>query len=284
MTPDPVGFSDGPNLYAYVHNSPLVLIDPYGLTTVEDARDVGVDTAMGAVQGFIHPLDTYENNCGYLVQFRRDVCNGDFSSITNTSVTDKLKFACARAGETAGMLAAAIPVAKVACTAVRVGSCAVGALVRSFVSRVTERTAEKSCVRAAESTVVATVEARAADAATCKTLTGAGYKSGPVKSEWVNLASKERTEHILYGAESELRKGTFSGGHKFPGRPGKTPFPKDWTDQKIMNHISDIATDPKIPWMPGKGGRVLAEGVRENLKIRVVISNKKGIVTGHPIP
>ena len=36
LTPDPVGFTDGPNLYAYVHNSPMTLVDPYGLTAIEN--------------------------------------------------------------------------------------------------------------------------------------------------------------------------------------------------------------------------------------------------------
>ncbi len=31
LTPDPLGFADGPNLYAYVHNNPLIYIDPDGL-------------------------------------------------------------------------------------------------------------------------------------------------------------------------------------------------------------------------------------------------------------
>jgi len=31
VTPDPQGFKDGPNLYAYLHNCPLTHIDPYGL-------------------------------------------------------------------------------------------------------------------------------------------------------------------------------------------------------------------------------------------------------------
>ncbi len=30
-TPDPIGFADGPNLYAYVKNSPLTHFDAYGL-------------------------------------------------------------------------------------------------------------------------------------------------------------------------------------------------------------------------------------------------------------
>lgn len=34
LTPDPQGFSDGPNLYAYVHNNPLTHFDLYGLKGV----------------------------------------------------------------------------------------------------------------------------------------------------------------------------------------------------------------------------------------------------------
>ena len=38
ITPDPLHFADGPNLYAYVHNNPLTFVDPYGLWT-EEARN-----------------------------------------------------------------------------------------------------------------------------------------------------------------------------------------------------------------------------------------------------
>ncbi len=31
LTPDPIGYQDGPNLYAYLHNNPLLAIDLYGL-------------------------------------------------------------------------------------------------------------------------------------------------------------------------------------------------------------------------------------------------------------
>jgi RHS repeat-associated protein len=36
VTPDPLGFADGPNLYAYVHLSPMILFDPYGLEAILD--------------------------------------------------------------------------------------------------------------------------------------------------------------------------------------------------------------------------------------------------------
>lgn len=37
ITPDPQGFEDGPNLYAYVHNGPMTAFDFYGLWTWNDA-------------------------------------------------------------------------------------------------------------------------------------------------------------------------------------------------------------------------------------------------------
>ena len=38
LTPDPLGFADGPNLYAYVHNRPLIYTDPYGLWAEETSK------------------------------------------------------------------------------------------------------------------------------------------------------------------------------------------------------------------------------------------------------
>lgn len=39
ITQDPQGFEDGPNLYAYLHNSPLVDLDPYGLFSLRGFVD-----------------------------------------------------------------------------------------------------------------------------------------------------------------------------------------------------------------------------------------------------
>ncbi|WP_321854272.1 hypothetical protein, partial [Paraburkholderia tropica] len=46
----------------------------------------------------------------------------------------------------------------------------------------------------------------------------------------VNLASPERTTHILTGD-------TTGGGHQWPGGPGKSVFPQDWSSSKIMNVV-----------------------------------------------
>jgi RHS repeat-associated protein len=106
LTPDPIGFSDGPNLYAYVHNSPLVLIDPYGLTAFEDVSEATVETGMGMGRAFVHPLDTLYENSGRLMHFGHDMYRGDFSRISNVSGHDAAMFVSARGGEAIGMVAA----------------------------------------------------------------------------------------------------------------------------------------------------------------------------------
>ncbi len=44
-TPDPLGFTDGPNLYAYVHNNPLTHFDLYGLFTGPATASCGTASA-----------------------------------------------------------------------------------------------------------------------------------------------------------------------------------------------------------------------------------------------
>ncbi len=46
-TPDPIGFADGPNLYAYVHNNPLTHFDLYGLFDVAGPATGSSGTASG---------------------------------------------------------------------------------------------------------------------------------------------------------------------------------------------------------------------------------------------
>jgi len=55
LTPDPLGFEDGLNLYAYVHNNPMIYVDPYGLWAEDSngywsqAREFGHSFSRGFV-------------------------------------------------------------------------------------------------------------------------------------------------------------------------------------------------------------------------------------------
>jgi hypothetical protein len=116
-------------------------------------------------------------------------------------------------------------------------------------------------------------------AAGAKTLTGASKAA----DEFVDLASTAQRTHIL-------------DGHRFGGEAGNSWFPKSWSDDKIMHSISDVATDPKLAWVRqtgplgavftkrGKPVKFLVEGVRDEVKIRVILQpGGEGIVTGFPI-
>jgi RHS repeat-associated protein len=100
----------------------------------------------------------------------------------------------------------------------------------------------------------------------------------------VNLASDARTQHIL-------------DGHMPPGEAGNTLFPGDWSAAKIMNAVSDVATDPANEWIQqtGRAGaeftragdpvRFVVNGVYDGLKIRVILEpGGEGIITGFPVP
>lgn len=106
--------------------------------------------------------------------------------------------------------------------------------------------------------------------------------------QYVNLASEERTRHILHGDQT-------GGGHLWPGKPGHSPFPKDWTPEKIMHELSDVATDPHAKWTqqtgkPGakftKGGapvRWKVQGTRDGVDMVVIVEPAgEGIITGFP--
>ncbi len=82
----------------------------------------------------------------------------------------------------------------------------------------------------------------------------------------------------------------------WPGQPGKSVFPKDWSGDKIMHQVSDIASDPSISWnqITGKAGaeftkkgkpvRYEAKGVRDVVKVKLIIEpGGEGIITAYPI-
>ncbi|WP_181139149.1 polymorphic toxin-type HINT domain-containing protein [Streptomyces sp. Ru72] len=116
----------------------------------------------------------------------------------------------------------------------------------------------------------------------------------PGSSARINLASAERTEHILVGEQRV--DGSWSGGHMWPGNRGKTVFPESWSADDIMEHISDVATDPNARWegggprgslytRRGDPARFRVFGERDGVCIRAVVEPAgEGIITGFPDP
>ena len=89
--------------------------------------------------------------------------------------------------------------------------------------------------------------------------------------------SPERRVHILDG---DAR----GGGHR-PGRgvPGKSEFPRGWSDDAIVAAIEDVANDPASARRFEADGRTVVTGRRDGVDIRVVVERDgRSIVTGYP--
>lgn len=89
-----------------------------------------------------------------------------------------------------------------------------------------------------------------------------------------DLIHERDRKHILDG------DGLNSGGHRWPASPKKTPFPRDWDDDKILDNIADIVENPGTQWRAQSGGGALytkkdapavwrAWEVRDGVRIRV---------------
>ncbi|MEU3743229.1 polymorphic toxin-type HINT domain-containing protein [Streptomyces sp. NPDC032198] len=103
-----------------------------------------------------------------------------------------------------------------------------------------------------------------------------------------DLIGGQEQFHIIHGD----RKG---GGHKWPGQPGKTVFPRGWDTDKILDTTIDVATSPNSvrTQQTGRAGalytrngdpsRWKVEGVVDGVNIRVIYEPATDrIVTGFP--
>jgi len=101
--------------------------------------------------------------------------------------------------------------------------------------------------------------------------------SAPIGGEWVDLTDSTGRTHILDGDAT-------GGGHRAgTGIPGKSEFPAEWSDEEILHHISDVATDPTSTRTP-QGPRLRIDGTRKGVDIRVILDPTRDgrIVTGFP--
>jgi hypothetical protein len=87
----------------------------------------------------------------------------------------------------------------------------------------------------------------------------------------------ERRTHILDGD-------AYGGGHRHgTGRPGKTEFPADWDDEKIVGNILDAAQRPDAPpvyqhW----NDRWLGAGTRDGVEVSVIVLPSGEVWTAWP--
>ncbi len=97
-------------------------------------------------------------------------------------------------------------------------------------------------------------------------------------SKYADLTDPKARRHILDGDAT-------GGGHR-PGTgiPRKSEFPKGWSDDRILDAVSDVATDPKVVWSrPDKRGYITGTKTIDGIDIKVVFDTKNGrIVTGYP--
>lgn len=100
--------------------------------------------------------------------------------------------------------------------------------------------------------------------------------AGPVEPRGAGLFGKRR-KHVLDG------DGT--GGGYGPGRtiPGRSNFPPNWSDEKTIEAILDVANDPASNRRPDRKGRTIVKGTRDGVDIEVVIDRAGGsIITAYP--
>lgn len=92
---------------------------------------------------------------------------------------------------------------------------------------------------------------------------------------------QDRRVHILDGDGP----GKPGGGHRYgTGRPGKTEFPADWDDNKIVSAIEDVARAPdRVTWQDFNS-RWRVTGQREGVEITGVVRPDGRIWTAWPEP
>ena len=87
----------------------------------------------------------------------------------------------------------------------------------------------------------------------------------------------ERAKHILDGD-------SHGGGHRHgTGRPGKTEFPANWSDEKITDALVDVARRPdQQPKHQESKNNWVARGTREDVEVVAVIADDGRIWSGWP--
>ena len=88
-----------------------------------------------------------------------------------------------------------------------------------------------------------------------------------------------RAVHILDG-DGDGR----GGGHRWDSPvPGKTLFPRDWSDDTVLERVRDVARRPDFAPRRQDNDRWVCEGVREGVCIQVVVDPDGAVRTALPL-
>jgi hypothetical protein len=90
------------------------------------------------------------------------------------------------------------------------------------------------------------------------------------------IVEEDRAEHILAGDKS-------GGGHRSgTGKPGKTEFPPEWTDDDILDGVSEVAQNGAVKGPAHRPGEVVKTGTINGVDIDVVVKGDGKVRTGYP--
>lgn len=90
------------------------------------------------------------------------------------------------------------------------------------------------------------------------------------------IISEDRARHILNGDRG-------GGGHRAgTGKPGKTEFPPDWSDDEILDAISDVAQNGNVIRPAHRPGEVVKAGNVRGVDIETIVRPDGPVRTGYP--
>lgn len=171
------------------------------------------------------------------------------------------------------------PDGRVAIPALLIGAAGIGAAYWAIASPTRQRAMISSASRLARSISEAVDKARGLVLNEGASDSAAGEQGA--NGAKPSLLDPQGERHVLDGDGPNA-----GGGHRSgTGKSGKSEFPANWSDEKILGEISDVATDPGAGRSTQPNGRTKVQGTRDGVDITVIVEpNSRGgrIVTGFP--
>ena len=117
---------------------------------------------------------------------------------------------------------------------------------------------------------------------------GSGWRAPPDVRDHPDLPepddvrlTADRAEHILSGDGP----GTLGGGHRHgAGRPGKTEFPANWSDDMIVSTVQDVARNPDRAQWQESNSRWNVGGERDGVGVKAIVLPDGRIWAAWPSP